>query len=272
MRLSELLSRAPESTTAQVEGFLGDRPLGWGKHKRIKVGKVFHNFHCRSCGDIRTFASSEELYCLGLSERQVSIDATLRCMACQASIEMWFLVESNDKIHSRAPEVRVERYTENLRDRADRVDVAGAGGQFSDLVMRAHIAYENQLGAGAVIYLRKIFEMITFEVAEIAGISILRGNGRRRTFFEVLQEVNEERNIIPQRYSSDGYKLFGELSNIIHGDADESVALSKFRPCLQLVLGVVDEVKRDNEFAVAIDELGWAAENINEIAQKAGAA
>lgn len=271
MRLSELLSKAPETITAQVEGFLNDQPLRWGKHKRIRVGKVIHNFHCRECSEIRPFESGEELYCLGLSDNQVSIDATLRCMVCRASIETWFLVDSKDMIYSRAPEVRVERYTENLRDRADRVDVAGASGPFSDLVKRAHLAYENQLGAGAVIYLRKIFEMITFEVAEIAEIAVLKPNGKRRPFFEVLEEVNEQRNIIPQRYSSDGYKLFGELSNVIHGDADEADALLKFRPCLQLVLGVVDEVKRDNEFAAAIDELGWGAEDIDRIAQKAGA-
>lgn len=37
MRLSDLLSRAPGPAPAEVEGFLDDRRLGWGKHKRIKV-------------------------------------------------------------------------------------------------------------------------------------------------------------------------------------------------------------------------------------------
>ena len=168
MRLSDLLSKAPDVVSAQVEGFLSDRPLGWGKHKRIRVGKVIHNFYCRSCGDVRPFESGEELYCLGLSSEQVSIDATLRCMVCRTSVEAWFLVASKGDIYGRAPEVRVERYTENLRDRADRVGVTE--GPFADLIKRAQLAYENDLGAGAVIYLRKIFEKVTWEVAEILGV------------------------------------------------------------------------------------------------------
>ena len=82
----------------------------------------------------------------------------------------------------------------------------------------------------------------------------------------MLEEVNNIRNIIPQRFSSDGYQLFRELSGIIHGDSSEAEALQKFKPCLQLVLGVVDEVNRDNVVAQAIDELGWSLDNIEEIA------
>ncbi|MYR36929.1 hypothetical protein GTX14_08910 [Streptomyces sp. SID4944] len=78
--------------------------------------------------------------------------------------------------------------------------------------------------------------------------------------------MNEERRIIPQRFSSNGYKLFGELSEIIHGNSTEEEALKKFEPCLQLVLGVVEEVNRDNVFAKAIDELGWGSADIDEIA------
>lgn len=264
MRLSDLLSRAPDAATTQVEGFLEDRPLKWGRHKRIKVGRIFHNFNCRNCGDLRTFESGEELYCLGLSDEQVSIDATLRCMACQASVETWFLVSCNGEIHARAPEVRIERYTENLRDRADRVGVTD--GPFADLIRRAQLAYENQLGAGSVVYLRKIFELITFEVAELVEVETKKSNGKPRPFALVLKEVNEVRSIIPQRFSSDGYQLFSELSDIIHGESSEDEALQKFKPCLQLVLGVVDEVNNDNIFAQAIEELGWNVENIDELA------
>lgn len=266
MRLSDLLSKAPDGASAQVEGFLPDRALGWGKHRKIRVGKVIHNFHCRACKDVRPFESGEELYCLGLSNEQVSIDATLRCMVCRASVETWFLVASEGDIHSRAPEVRVERYTENLRDRAERVDVVQ--GPFADLIKRAQLAYENDLGAGAVIYLRKIFEKVTWEVAEILGIETKKSNGNPLPFAVVLEAVNNKRSIIPQRFSSDGYQLFRELSGIIHGDSSEDEALQKFKPCLQLVLGVVDEVNRDNEFARAIEELGWNVDDIRKIAKK----
>lgn len=270
MRLSDLLSKAPDARTTQVEGFLSDRHLAWGKHKRIRVGKVIHNFHCHKCDDVRTFESAEELSCLGLGDNQISIDATLRCMVCRSSVETWFLVVSDGLLHSRAPEVRIERYTENLRNRADRVDIAA--GPFTELVKRAHLAYENGLGAGSVIYLRKIFEKITWEVAGIIGLETNKPNGNPRPFAQVLEEVNKVRNIIPQRFSSDGYQLFRELSGIIHGDSSEAEALQKFNPCLQLVLGVVEEVNRDNVFAQAIDELGWSVENVGSLARdKVGA-
>ncbi|MEU4652280.1 hypothetical protein [Nocardia fluminea] len=264
MRLSDLLSKAPEVTAAQVEGFLSDRPLGWGKHKKIRVGKVIHNFHCYECNDVRPFESADELSCLGVGDNQISIDATLRCMVCRSSVETWFLVASSGMLHSRAPEVYIERYTENLRERADRVDVAA--GPFAEFVKRAHLAYESGLGAGSVIYLRKIFEKVTWEVAEILGVDTMKQNGNSRPFSQVLEEVNAQRSIIPQRFSSDGYKLFRELSGIIHGDSSEVEALQKFKPCLQLVLGVVDEVNRDNVVAQAIDELGWNIENVGALA------
>lgn len=264
MRLPELLSKVPGSRAAQVEGFLGGNSLNWGKHKRIRVGKVFHNFHCQKCGDQRTFVSGEELDCLGLGDEQVSIDVTFRCAECSSSVEAWFLVASDGPIAGPAPHVRVERYTENLRDRAERV--GETGGPFSDLIKRANLAYENDLGAGAVVYLRKIFEKVTWEVAEILGVETKKPNGTPRPFATVLEEVNNVRRIIPQRFSSDGYQLFRELSGIIHGDSSEAEALQKFQPCLQLVLGVVNEVNQDNVVAQAIEELGWKVENIDAIA------
>ena len=265
MRLSDVLSKAPDPTPAQIEGFLDGRPLEWGKHRKVKVGKVFLNYLCFHCADQRTFQSADELCCLGLGDHTVSVDVTLRCTACDRSVEVWFLVACDNDIHGVAPEVRLERYTENLRDRADRVDATG--GQFADLVKRANLAYEAHLGAGSMIYLRKILESITFQVAGIAGIATRKPSGGRRPFEQVLQEVNQQRNIMPHRYSSDGYKLFSELSEVIHGDSNEDEALQKFEPCLQLVVGVVEEVVRDNIFAKAIDDLGWGIGNVDEIAE-----
>ena len=70
MRLSDVLSKAPDTAEAQVEGFLGTRRIGWGQHKKIRVGKVVLNFFCRKCSDIRTFMSGDELSCLVAGERR----------------------------------------------------------------------------------------------------------------------------------------------------------------------------------------------------------
>jgi len=266
MRLADVLSKAPDGAVYQIEGFLDGRPLSWGKHKNLNVGKVFRNFHCQQCGDQRSFQSGNSLTCLGLGDRAVSIDATLRCPGCEGTVEVWFIVGSDNDIFGLAPNVRLERYTENLRNNAVRLGVVT--GQFAELLSRAQQAYEAGLGAGAMVYLRKIFELITYEVAEIQGVVVVSENGWRRPFRKVLKEVDEARQIIPPRYRSNGYTLFSELSGVIHGDSDEADALLKFEPCRELVLGVLHEVNRDNVFAKAVEDLGW---NVERLALTAGA-
>ena len=128
MRLSDVLSKAPDTAEAQVEGFLGTRRIGWGQHKKIRVGKVALNFFCRKCSDIRTFMSGDELSCLVAGECTVSIDATLRCPMCESPVETWFLVACDGDFYAQAPVVHLERYTENRRDSANRVGTGS--GQF----------------------------------------------------------------------------------------------------------------------------------------------
>lgn len=260
MRLSDVLSRAPDMSEAQVDGFLGSRKIPWGQHKSAHVGKVALNFFCRKCEDSRTFMSGDRLSCLVAGDHEVSIDATLRCSVCQASIEAWFLVASDGDIYSAAPVVHLERYTENLRDSASRVK-SGAG-QFEDLLDRAQLAYECQLGAGAMVYLRKIFEAITLQVADVANIATVTSKNRRKPFRTLLEEVDEQRHIIPDKFSSNGYKLFSELSSVIHGSSTEKDALDKYLPCQQLILGIVEKVRNDEKMALAIDALGWDIDTV----------
>lgn len=166
-------------------------------------------------------------------------------------METWFIVGCDGDLYVSAPTVYLERYTENRRS------AAVSGGQFEDLLERASIAYDNGLGAGAMIYLRRIFEDITRQVAGIANIPTVSERGRRLPFRDLLELVNEQHHIIPQRFASNGYLLFSELSEVIHGAASEEVALQKFPPCRQLVIGVVENVRRDQEISRAIKDLGW---------------
>lgn len=197
MRLSDLLSKAPLQEEAQVEGFLGARRMPWGTHKVIEVGKVAINFKCKACGDVRTYLSGDKLSCLVVGERIVSIDACLRCPACQSAVEAWFLVVSRDDLYDQAPVVRLERYVENRRGVASRLGI-GAG-DFDELLERAQLAYEQQLGAGSMIYLRQIFEALTLEVAQAAHMPTRRRNGRRKPFRELLEEVRRDPSHHPTR-------------------------------------------------------------------------
>jgi hypothetical protein len=264
MRLSEVMNRAPDRERTQVENFLGTRRIGWGQHKKLDVGKVVHNFYCRECAAVRTFISAEKLACLVAGDQLVSIDVSLQCPVCPASVEAWYLIAGYSDLYVQSPVVYLDRYTENRRDLV--TGVGTGGGQFEDLLDRAQTAYEQQLGAGSMVYLRKIFEAVTKEVATIAGIATTRPGGSRRPFRHLLEEVDREHHIIPAGLSRDGYRLFGELSQVIHGDTSEDVALRKYSPCRQLVLSVLRNVIGDREIARAIDALGWDVGNLVAIA------
>lgn len=254
MRLSDVLSKPPTPEFKQIEGFLDGKSLPAGKSKKIKVGKAAWNFHCKECEEIRTFTSSEELFCIGVNEHLVSIDCVLHCH-CGSSVQIWFLVDCDGDIHSHTPEVRVLKRSEKL---SHTVAINKEQyGDFSELLEKAQRAYREGLGAGAVVYLRKIFEQITTQTATASGISILTARRKPKTFKALLTEVDEQCSIIPQEFSANGYRLFGELSDVIHGEYDEELALSKFDSLHRLVVGILDKVKANRELMAAIGELGW---------------
>ena len=254
MRLNEVLSKPPTSEFKQVEGFLGERKLAVGKSKRITVGKAALNFHCKECGEIRTFTSSDELFCIGVNEHLVSIDCVLHCH-CGSSVQMWFLVDCDGDIHNRMPEVRILKRSEKLSHTVA-IDTERYG-DFSELLEKAHRAHREGLGAGAMVYLRKIFEQMTARTASASGISVLTAKGKRKTFKALLKEVDEKCSIVPQEFSANGYRLFGELSDVVHGEYDEEVALVKFDSLHRLVVGILDKVKTNRELMDALGALGW---------------
>ena len=73
----------------------------------------------------------------------------------------------------------------------------------------------------------------------------------------MLQEVDRQCAIIPREFSENGYRLFGELSDIVHGEYNEDLALSKYESLHRLIVGVLDNVKNNNELMTAVGLLGW---------------
>ena len=105
--------------------------------------------------------------------------------------------------------------------------------------------------------MRKIFENITYEVANENGVNILNANGGRLTFRDVLERVRKQVDFIPQEFSEEGYKLFGDLSNVVHREFEEAEALTKYPAFLRLVLGVLDKQIDRKEMREAKAVLGW---------------
>lgn len=74
-----------------------------------------------------------------------------------------------------------------------------------------------------------MFEKITIQYAEDMNIEYPKHpGGNPKNFKDLLIQVDEQCSIIPTEFSANGYKLFQELSNVVHGEYDENLGLAKF--------------------------------------------
>lgn len=259
MRLSDVLSKSITTDFVQIEGFSNNKKLKTGNSKKLTVGKVALNFYCNNCNDQRTFYSGEELFCIGVNQKTASIDCVLECPRCGASVQMWFLLECRDEddIHNPYPYIRIAKRSEKLSKFVSLN--TEKYGDFTEALEKAKRAARENFGAGSIVYLRKVFERIIIQTAEAADppIETKKPDGKPKPFFQILNLVKERCNIIPSEFSEDGYKLFGELSDVVHGDYDEEEALLKFDAFYRLVTGVLDNIKNNRELMDAIGTLGW---------------
>jgi hypothetical protein len=266
MRLSDVLSKPIMEMFVQVEGFLNNRRLGFGKQAKIAIGKIALNFFCKKCNDDRTFCSNKELFCLGVNDNIISIDCVFRCPICDSSVQSWFLVESENDIFSNSPKVRILKRSDKLSKfvlfNSDQYN------DFSELLEKAQCAYRDELGAGSIIYLRQILERITVQVAAAAKINTHNMKGRRKSFKDLLEEVDKQRSIIPKEFSANGYRLFSELSQVIHGNYKEDLGLKKYEALRRLVVGIIENVNTNQELMIAIGKLGWDNQQEDSQCQK----
>ena len=116
-------------------------------------------------------------------------------------------------------------------------------------------AYNDELGSGAIIYLRKVYEQIVTETAKVYGINMTTAKGYRRKFGDLLEEVNNEAAIVPIEFTKDKYTLFKSLSNVIHGEYNEEMALKQYPAFHRLVIGILDNINNNKELLEAVKEL-----------------
>lgn len=156
------------------------------------------------------------------------------------------LLDNNGKMKTEVNKVSVSLNTETY-------------GDFTDALEKAKKAAREGFGAGSIVYLRKVFERIITQTAEAADppIETRKVNGNLKPFIQILTPVKDQCNIIPSEFAEDGYKLFGELSDVVHGDYDEDEALQKFDAFYRLVTGVLEKIKTNRELMDAIGTLGW---------------
>lgn len=254
MRLSGLLSKEPSKEYCQVEGFLNQK-LKFGKQKNIEAGIINLPFYCKYCKDALIFSSlGVKMTCIGINNNSVSIDTVVKCPECDAVVPIWFLIESEGKdIAEQFPKVRVLKRSYKL---FENVTINNEKyGKYSELLEKANIAYNNELGSGAIIYLRKVYEQIVIETAKVYGINMTTAKGYRRKFGELLEEVDSESSIVPIEFAKNKYTLFKNLSNVIHGEYSEEIALKQYPAFYRLVIGILDNINNNKELLEAVKEL-----------------
>ena len=189
-----------------------------------------------------------------MNKNIVSIDCVLTCR-CGTSVPVWFLVESNNDITGLAPEVRIMKKNARL---SEHVTNSPRYGEYTTLLDKAELVYNEGLGAGAIVYLRKVFEKITIQSAKAMNIEYSKHpGGNPRNFRDLLIKVDGQCSIIPAEFSANRYKLFQELSNVVHGKYDENLGLDKFDSLYRLVIGILDNVNNHKEILEATAALGW---------------
>lgn len=267
MRLSDVLNRHITAEFKPIQPFIDIESdeededvmlLKTGDFIELNIGKIMINYYCEECGDKRTFASCDKLHCLIVNDGLISIDSHLECPGCNMNIQVWYLVEIKE-LFSSDPKARVLKKTNKLSDRVTILN-KNKYGIHTEFLEKATRASQEGFGAGSIVYLRKVFEQVTTQVAEASGIDTTfvtkKGDTKRKNFRDLLTEVDEKCAIIPPEFANNGYKLFGKLSDVIHGDYDEIIALEKFSAFYRLVTGVMDNVKNKAEFNEAMKVIG----------------
>lgn len=225
-----------------------------GDFIEIQIGTINLPFYSTICDDTNSFISPQKLHCLIINKKMISIDCQLKCtdfdkenpkcQKCNPYVQAWFLIEADD-IFANTPNINLVKQNFKLSENVKlAVEIED---KYSEWLAKAEIAYKERLGAGAIIYLRSVFEKITHEVGLSTGVEIRGKNGKILNFREVLQRVDSECSIIPPIYAENGYDLFIKLSEIAHGNSDEMTALKEYEPLRRLVIGIIENVRRKNE-------------------------
>ena len=254
MRLSEVLSKPPNISFVQVDGFLTGKQCKAGQRIALDIGTIALNFYCADIDTTRTFYSVGKTICTCTSRSLISIDCVLNCNE-QPDLQAWFAIESNGYITDVAPWVRVKSKVINSPPQVK--EAQGGYGQYADLLEKADRAHCLGLGAGAIVYLRTILEAVTKQTANAADVPLRTSKNKRRPFKDLLTEVDCKCAIIPKEFSANGYKLFQELSETVHGNSNEQQAIENYAVLRRLVIGVLDNIQNSGELQACITALGW---------------
>lgn len=192
-----------------------------------------------------------------------TVTVQLKCPTCGSPVYVCYVIEYNkkqDRIRNvfedavEGPdEYRVTKIGEHPNQEATRLhNLQKYKIRFPEeyqLLAQAERAYRNSLGAGAMVYVRKAYETLLFRVLDERSID------RPNTFKQLLRCADDAAHIVPAALSDKAYGLFGEISDIVHGDTNDEWGLSKFenlRDVFTHILSHILEKEHQEELASKI--------------------
>jgi hypothetical protein len=105
-----------------------------------------------------------------------------------------------------------------------------------DLLVKAVKSYQLGLGAGAMVYIRKAYESLLFGILDEASIP------RPKTFKDTLELADNTKHIVPAVLTDKAYGLFGEISDVVHGDAEDADGITKYEDLRDVFLLILDNI------------------------------
>ncbi|MDR1403986.1 MAG: hypothetical protein LBJ20_00225 [Candidatus Methanoplasma sp.] len=111
---------------------------------------------------------------------------------------------------------------------------------------KAERSYGLGFGAGSIIYLRKSYESLLFRILAENEVD------RPSNFKQTLEEADKVAKIVPIDMKDHAYGLFGEMSDLIHGDADDKAGLDKYELLRDILKIILDNIREKNKQAELI--------------------
>ena len=181
-----------------------------------------------------------------------TVTIKLTCPTCERTVYICYAIEiecfpieiisgfsgnTRQELGSKICVIKIGEYPNQEESRLFVLD------KYKDMFIKEHKflvlaerAYYSQLGAGSVIYIRKAYESLLYDILDKNSIP------RPRTFSELLKTADGKANIVPTILKDKAYGLFGELSDIVHGDCDDDIGMTKYKDLRDVFCVILDNL------------------------------
>lgn len=185
-----------------------------------------------------------------------AITVQLSCPSCKSKVYLCFHIETKSHFDKKTmathiDEICITKIGEYPNQETSRLQslskYQACFPREHGFMVKAEQAFYADLGAGAVVYLRKAYEVLIYEILNDMEIT------RPSQFRQALEAVDKAANIIPIELKDRAYGLFGEMSDAVHGETEDLFGFSKYEPLRDVFKMILNNImtKREQEALAA---------------------